>query len=207
MNEALLKALEYLKDGGPVMWPLILVSLVLWSLILRKGLWVMAAFRESVNIDQASERLRRGEMDWLAKGPNSGAMYWFINRRSGVAQADLYMWRAAVLRQKSMIHRHLAAIMVLAAAAPLLGLLGTVSGMIETFAVINEYGTGNAQALAAGISEALITTQTGLLVAIPGFFAGYILRREARKIQQRLTSFQKGVEQWLKSKEAVECLS
>ncbi len=62
----------------------------------------------------------------------------------------------------------MAVIAVLAAIAPLLGLLGTVLGMIETFDVISVFGTGNARAMAGGISVALITTQTGLLVAIPG---------------------------------------
>jgi hypothetical protein len=58
---------------------------------------------------------------------------------------------------------------VLAAVAPLLGLLGTVTGMIATFDVLAVFGTGNAKAMAGGISEALITTQTGLLVALPDF--------------------------------------
>jgi biopolymer transport protein ExbB len=189
------------------MWPLVLVSLLLWSLILRKGLWLLTAAREWINISQASEWLRRGEVVAKKGGLCSGALGWFLARRSGVLQADLRMWRAAALRQAGMIPRHLPAIMVLAAAAPLLGLLGTVTGMIETFTVIREYGTGNAQALAAGISEALITTQTGLLVAIPGFFVGYVLRRQAGKIQRKFTSFQKKVEGWLKSEEAAGCPS
>jgi biopolymer transport protein ExbB len=108
----------------------------------------------------------------------------------------------AVRRQRPAIWRHVAAVLVLAAVAPLLGLLGTVSGMIETFQVIRLFGTGNAQALSAGISEALITTQTGLLVAIPGLFAGWFLRRRARKLEQGLDAFSQAVERWLRSSEA-----
>ena len=64
------------------------------------------------------------------------------------------------------MERHIPLIKSLAAAAPLLGLLGTVSGLIHTFKTMTEYGGGNSQLLARGISEALIATQTGLLVAI-----------------------------------------
>jgi biopolymer transport protein ExbB len=64
------------------------------------------------------------------------------------------------------MERHIPLIHALASAAPLLGLLGTVSGLIHTFKAMREYGGGNAQVLAQGISEALIATQTGLLVAI-----------------------------------------
>lgn len=64
------------------------------------------------------------------------------------------------------MERHIPLINALASAAPLLGLLGTVSGLIHTFKAMQQYGGGNAQLLAQGISEALIATQTGLLVAI-----------------------------------------
>ena len=64
------------------------------------------------------------------------------------------------------MERHIPLIKSLAASAPLLGLLGTVSGLIHTFKTITEYGSSNSQLLARGISEALIATQTGLLIAI-----------------------------------------
>jgi len=61
-----------------------------------------------------------------------------------------------------------------------LGLLGTVCGMIKVFFAIAIFGTGNIKAIAAGISEALITTQGGLVVAIPGLYAGNILLKKAK---------------------------
>ena len=77
---------------------------------------------------------------------------------------------------------------MLAAIAPLLGLLGTVTGMISTFDVMAVSGTGNAKAMAGGISEALITTQTGLLVAIPGLCMKDFLARRARNLQQQVSA-------------------
>ena len=77
------------------------------------------------------------------------------------------------------LERYLNTLGTIAAIAPLLGLLGTVVGMIKVFAEITTQGTGNASALAGGISEALITTAAGLTVAIPAlvmhrYFTGRI---------------------------------
>ena len=88
----------------------------------------------------------------------------------------------------SSLNRHLWLIAVLAALAPLMGLLGTVTGMIATFDVISIFGTGNAKAMAGGISEALITTQTGLLVAIPGLYMSGFLSRRAESLKQRISA-------------------
>jgi len=76
------------------------------------------------------------------------------------------------------MERFLTALGTVAAIAPLLGLLGTVIGMIKVFALLQLEGTGNAAALAGGISEALITTAAGLVVAIPALiFHRYFMRR------------------------------
>jgi len=69
-----------------------------------------------------------------------------------------------------------------------MGLLGTVTGMIATFDSIAIFGTGNTRAMAGGISEALITTQTGLLVAIPGVYMKNFLVRRSEILKQRAAS-------------------
>lgn len=74
-----------------------------------------------------------------------------------------------------LLERHIPLIQSLAAAAPLLGLLGTVSGLIHTFQAMKEFGSGNSQLLSRGISEALIAAQTGLLVAIILILLGHRL--------------------------------
>ncbi|MBE9569130.1 MAG: MotA/TolQ/ExbB proton channel family protein, partial [Proteobacteria bacterium] len=90
------------------------------------------------------------------------------------------------MREMSPLRRFLSVIAVLAAVAPLFGLLGTVTGMMTTFDVIAVFGTGNAKAMAGGISEALITTQSGLLVAIPGLFMSVFLIRRADHLESNL---------------------
>jgi biopolymer transport protein ExbB len=84
------------------------------------------------------------------------------------------------------LSKFLAVIAVLAAVAPIMGLLGTVLGMIETFDVISIFGTGNAKALASGVSVALVTTQTGLLIAIPGLFLSGMLWRQQKRLKTTL---------------------
>ncbi|MBX2802659.1 MAG: MotA/TolQ/ExbB proton channel family protein [Myxococcales bacterium] len=85
----------------------------------------------------------------------------------------------AILLQTPPIERFGTAIIVIAAVAPLLGLLGTVTGMIGTFEIITEFGTGDPRMLSGGISEALVTTQLGLVVAIPMLLVGNLLNQRA----------------------------
>jgi len=72
-----------------------------------------------------------------------------------------------LLKEAPKLDKNLGTIAVLAGASPLLGLLGTVTGMIRLFQVITEVGTGDPQMMAGGISEALVTTEVGLAIAIP----------------------------------------
>jgi biopolymer transport protein ExbB len=71
----------------------------------------------------------------------------------------------------------MALLAVLGAVAPLLGLLGTVTGMIETFRIITVHGTGDPKLMSGGISEALVTTELGLAVAIPVMLLHTVLSR------------------------------
>ena len=75
---------------------------------------------------------------------------------------------------------------ICAASAPLLGLLGTVTGIINTFKLITIFGSGDVKTLSAGISEALITTKFGLIVAIPSLLLHAFLSRKAKSVVDRM---------------------
>ena len=90
----------------------------------------------------------------------------------------------AILNQAPRLERFIGALKVLAAVAPLLGLLGTVTGMINTFQVITIHGTGDPRLMAGGISEAMITTQVGLAVAIPIMMTASFLGARVRNISR-----------------------
>jgi biopolymer transport protein ExbB len=96
------------------------------------------------------------------------------------------------------LERMLAFVALTAAAAPLLGLLGTVTGMIRTFKLITVFGTGDAKQLSSGISEALITTEFGLYIAVPALLAHALLARLAKgklsDIEQTSVAFVNGLE-------------
>ena len=92
------------------------------------------------------------------------------------------------LSEEGKIDKMGAMILVFAAVAPLLGLLGTVTGMISTFDIITEFGTGDPKLLSSGISEALVTTELGLIVAIPSLLLGNMLNGWADNIKGELES-------------------
>ncbi|HEY4248791.1 MAG TPA: MotA/TolQ/ExbB proton channel family protein, partial [Lacunisphaera sp.] len=88
---------------------------------------------------------------------------------------------AVLLYQRLHYERWLPLLAVIATAAPLMGLLGTVTGMVRTFTLITVFGTGNAGKLAGGISEVLVSTELGLLVAIPTLVAHGFLSQRIQK--------------------------
>ena len=101
------------------------------------------------------------------------------DEKRGTLEEILYE-KILVVRPK--LERFLPFIALTAAAAPLLGLLGTVTGMIKTFNLITIFGTGDAKSLSSGISEALITTKWGLIVAIPTLIMHALLNRKAKGV-------------------------
>ena len=186
LENLLIQTWSFLDSGGGVMWPLLAVSVWMWWLILLKVL------------DFTTWRGQERPVHELlaAGGPKSGAPW----------QRNMVVWARHLGRDRStfdeqelvdritrptarMIDKHIGTILVLSKTAPLLGLLGTVCGMISTFEVISVFGTGEAKSLATGISEALITTQTGLLVAVPGLVLGSLLQKRADVIKARMHRF------------------
>ena len=92
----------------------------------------------------------------------------------------------AMLKEAPKINRGVMFIKIIAVVAPLLGLLGTVTGMIQTFQAITLYGAGDPQTMAGGISQALVTTVLGLVVAIPCVFAHWLVSNKAKNIEGML---------------------
>ena len=92
----------------------------------------------------------------------------------------------AILRETPAIERGLVTLAILAAVAPMLGLLGTVSGMIETFQSITLFGTGDPKLMSGGISQALVTTELGLAVAIPILLIHSTLSSKSNRLIQIL---------------------
>ena len=169
-----LNLIDTIQKGGVVMIPMILLSIFVFALIVERGLFLrymrqrsapfMDAFFLHWNSGEREAAISEAENH---EGPIARML------RSGISQLDASKeniresLRQAALAEMPGINRFLSTIAVIGTMMPILGLLGTVSGMISTFEVITVKGTGDPKALAGGISEALITTQTGLIFALP----------------------------------------
>jgi biopolymer transport protein ExbB len=164
--------------GGWLMLPLILCSIAMIAISIER-FWTLNPKRiapkyqlaqvwswiknNEVNAERLRELKQSSELGVILAAGLS-------NSRNGRETMKDSIQEAANQVIHSM-ERYLGALGTIAAVAPLLGLLGTVLGMIKVFVAIELQGTGNAGALAGGISEALITTAAGLLVAIPAMIA------------------------------------
>jgi len=96
---------------------------------------------------------------------------------------------ANLMEHKHILEKYMGVVATSAAIAPLLGLLGTVSGMIDTFKMMTIFGSGDAATVSGGISEALITTELGLIVAIPSLIVSALLTRQIKHHTHRLENF------------------
>ncbi len=181
---------EFMSAGGPVMAPLALVSLVMWVLIVERLLFFRRLNRKNMNSREAWEHVRENSFPLKERFAGATAILVgeFLNYRTGNSGLDRFILDETLQRLSNSLKRHLAAIGVLAAIAPLLGLLGTVTGMIGAFDILSVFGAGNVKAMAGSISEAMITTETGLFVAIPGLYLKGFLERRAHNLDLRLSA-------------------
>jgi biopolymer transport protein ExbB len=178
-------ALDVMKRGGWVMVPIFLTGLWAWMLIMERTFvlwWVRGKGYSSFWIALESGGLNQGKT-WLHK--NRG-LFAELSRRvmqvhhDGSKAVHNEVERITVERLNA-LHKYLKTINCLSGIAPLLGLLGTVSGIVHTFSSIQESGFGNPAVLANGISEALLATQSGLLVAFPiAVCYNFVLKRVER---------------------------
>lgn len=191
------RMIEHFQAGGEIMIPLMFLSLLMWTLAIVKSIRFLRERKRERGASQCLEMFR-GE----ASVCKAGLAQWqwdilsqYMNERCEDPELNRDMLEAIRMRQEFKAMRYIGTILILAAIAPLLGLLGTVTGMITTFDVISEFGTGNARALASGISEALVTTQSGLVVAVPGLLLGGLLFRRAEKLKARMELFCIGLQE------------
>jgi len=204
LYEIISRAGDYFRQGGWIMFPIALVSLAMWALIIDRLRALGRMASTDIPISEAIRIVREGSAESCrGEGLRACLVKRFNAQRSGDPSLDREILGQCALQTRLGLDRYLPTIAVLAGIAPLLGLLGTVLGMIQTFDVISLFGTGNAKAMAGGISVALITTQTGLLVAIPGLFLTGVLTRRARQLRTRLDEITTVLSRVVKSVDAV----
>lgn len=177
--------IELFKSGGIMMYPLLLSSIIGVTIILERFIVlrkkkilvpeIMAVLDKINEIENFS--LVRSVCEKFT-GPFSQITMACIDNRD-LPQEELRILIEEEGRQQvRTLNRGLGVIETIAGIAPLMGLLGTVLGMIKVFDIIQSLGVGQARALSGGISEALITTATGLMIGIPALiFYNYLNSR------------------------------
>ncbi|QDV05220.1 Biopolymer transport protein ExbB [Planctomycetes bacterium Poly30] len=184
---------EHVQKGGAIIYPILLmaalaliVALYKWMSLLfvakpsrKKFSGLLSAVEEG---DEDSAKRRASEL----RGPGGKMLQAGvanIRRSRDLMEEVMY---EKVLVTKNRLQKGLPFIAVCAASAPLLGLLGTVTGIINTFKQITIFGSGDVKQLSGGISEALITTKFGLIVAIPSLLLHAYLSRKARGVTAQM---------------------
>jgi len=181
---------ETISSGGVIGWIIFFLGLLAAALVALRAVFLWRAGTSTGRIlDDVAAPVRRGDRE--------AALSMLKKRRGATARVVASAIRnldrdrehledivsESILHESGHLNRFGAFIMVIAAVSPLLGLLGTVTGMISTFDVITEFGTGDPKLLSGGISIALVTTELGLIVAIPTLLFGNLLSSWAERIK------------------------
>lgn len=184
--------MDQLRSGGVLVIPILLVGLV--ALVLTgERLIFLGRVRQNTDalMTRVTQLVDKGDFDGALETtrphrnrPTGRVLMAGLARRGESREVIESAITEAILKETPRLERFLNALKVSAAVAPLLGLLGTVTGMINTFQVITTHGTGDPRLMAGGISEAMVTTQVGLAVAIPVMMIAAFLGRRAHTLSQ-----------------------
>jgi biopolymer transport protein ExbB len=191
--------IEFFHSGGPVMYPLLLCSLIVMTVIIERSLfWVMIGRqRDQALIDEILELCR--SRNWEAVRQKAAGCKDFVVRImvSGILHRDFSMVKAmesAAADEIQRMRRFMTILDTMITVAPLLGIFGTVIGIITSFEMLGSDGIDRPQAVTAGVAQALITTATGLGIAILSVFPyNYFntkVERAAMDIERYATSLE-----------------
>ncbi|MCD6259456.1 MAG: MotA/TolQ/ExbB proton channel family protein [Helicobacteraceae bacterium] len=185
--------ISIINSGGIIGWVIVFLGLIGVLLAILRAFFLMGA-------STTTDTLTRDTLQTLLKGGVEDALEFLKNKRGSTARVLKATVRnldrdrehiedivaESILHESSRLDKFGSVILVIAAVSPLLGLLGTVTGMIATFDIITEFGTGDPKLLSGGISIALVTTELGLIVAIPILMIGNLLGGWAEKVKDSM---------------------
>lgn len=185
--------IEHIQKGGPVMYPILilasaalLVALFKWLELARIRMPSEKRINKILNAVAGHDDQKAAAEAASIGGPTGRMLSVGVEHiKEPPALIEEVMYEK-ILTAKMKLQRFLPFVAISAAAAPLLGLLGTVTGIINTFKLITVFGSGDVKTLSGGISEALITTEFGLIVAIPSLLLHAFLSRKARGMVSRM---------------------
>lgn len=164
--------LDMFIKGGPVMYPLLVCSIIALTVVIERiFFWVgMDMRRNKQLVDEVLELCRQGDWESVRVKTKGSRDYIIRILISGILHREFSMTKAmesAASEEIKRMRRYLSVLDTMITVAPLLGILGTVTGIIISFEALGWAGIENPQAVTAGIAQALITTAFGLIIAIP----------------------------------------
>jgi len=164
LNEAFDAIRAFMERGGDVLFLILLVTFIMWVLIVERIWYFTLEYKKQKNrvIDAWESRAERRS--------------WYAHK----------IRTAMISEVNDNLNQGVGMIKTLVALCPLVGLLGTVTGMIEVFEVMATQGSSNARAMAAGVSKATIPTMAGMVAALSGIFLSTYIERRAKRESERL---------------------
>ncbi len=149
----------FMDQGGTLMYYIAALTFAMWTLVFERAWYFKGGLKGDVQQALASWEARKERKSWNA-----------------------HQIRAAMVsRMSAKINQNMDMITTLIALCPLMGLLGTVTGMIEVFSVLSLTGGGDAKSMAGGVSKATVPTMAGMVAALSGLFANTYLARIAER--------------------------
>lgn len=164
LNDAFDAIRAFMEQGGDVLFLILAVTFIMWVLIIERMWFYTLEYRKQRN---------RVIQTWEARSERKS---WYAHkiRAAMISEVNHNLFQGVNL------------IKTFVALCPLVGLLGTVTGMIEVFDVMGSQGSSNARAMAAGVSKATIPTMAGMVAALSGVFLSTYIERRARRESERL---------------------
>ncbi len=187
-----LSMLEEFKLGGNIMWPILIVAVAVILFTLYKVVYLKRVHGDTDKLmGRVNDLAAKGDWDAVDtimqehknhNWPVVNVLRDGINARNEDRETLENVLQESILSEIPRLEKGLSIMAALGAISPLLGLLGTVTGMIRTFNVITVYGTGDPKLMSGGISEALIATKWGLCIAVPTMLLHVFLSRRANAV-------------------------
>ncbi|MDN3381607.1 MotA/TolQ/ExbB proton channel family protein [Pseudoalteromonas sp. APC 3358] len=179
--------LEHLEKGGLWAIPIILFACFALTIALLKAAQLLRLSKIKMHSQMQLQQFFKAENSSEFAGMQQQLFNLTLQSEKGQIRDDQLFNQ--LIHDKHKLDNFIGAIAVTAAVAPLLGLLGTVSGMIETFKMMTLFGSGDPEVVSGGIAQALITTELGLVVAIPALVLNALLSRKAKAYYSQLEGF------------------
>ena len=188
--------LHYLEVGGPILWVLVIISIGAFAVVLERIVFfakneknVGSNFKDEILSLVANKKIDEAiALCDTKKSCVASAIKKFLQKApKGIDVQDYeFILKEVTNQETSPYEKRLNLLASIISISPMLGLLGTVTGMIRAFTNISKYGAGDAAIVADGIAEALLTTAAGLMIAIPVIVVYNYLNRRLEKMENEI---------------------